>query len=868
MALNPLDRIARDVAEVKRQLAGRSQINHSSLENTAIPVYDEDGTERLRIGAQDDGTHAVKYVQGPPPPRPTAPVVSVDGPVVRVRWDGELMGGHTPEDFARIDVHFAHDSDNIEAPAAVRANLATAAGSEATLMATQTGVYRVGLVAMSQSRARSEMSETVEVEVQVVDLATAIETAAQSANGKNTVTYSERSPEPTDEGAEGDTWWVNEVRPRDPEDPAAGAVIAITEQWQHTGSVWVQVEMAHEVIASVDLGRATVGFLHGERIEAGTIDTPQLAFGAATGDVIAVDALNFKRAVGLELSAPAIKLGDAVEITEEHGIRQYGPDGALNVDLPSDGSPASVRGDFSARRLTAQHMQLSGGMAVAASAEVVLDPGVTAPAAAPQVSAYWPRVTLPPLTNQEQAAGIAWGEGHWWRLVTTSVPFADGGRDRIEKIDLDGALVSEFTTSQRGAEGFTYLNGELYVLVTNVIVPVGSTVDIVNMVLVYGSDGTYKRRWEAGGYLVGSYGTRSPHRAGIGNDGTNVVIAQCDRDGFLNYWRRSPDTGGLISTHNTGRPVRSDLAGVYIGSADLGAQKLVIAKRLGGEGSLKQFAVYDQPEHSYNGDLSWYTPNREAPAGLAYDGTNFWSLTGAGNLVRYSRREGTRVVGDDSGNWWLAASWRDDPAESLVGPAQRFTWPHRAELLVTVPDIPQGVTGVAFFAARQTSEPVRTDLHWVAEINQAARTVIIPSMSGTWSTDRAPVSVPSFTDQQPGEIRSALGNFQVDGLGAGTWGPLTFHDDGTMTGLPKVAAGYAAMTNQVAGQTTSMVVTLPAGLFTSAPSIQVTAATSVPYTTVRGVTASNASTDSFTLYVNRTNTTNTGVYWFAIDRTV
>ena len=865
MALNPLDHIVRDLAELKRQVAGRSQLNHSSLENTAIPVYDDEGQERLRIGAQDDGTHSVKYVQGPPPPRPTPPVVSVDGPVVRVRWDGELMGGHIPEDFSRIDVHFALASDDIEDPLAVRANLATAAGSEATLMATQTGTYRVGLVAMSQSRARSEMSETVEVEVQVVDLATAIESAAQSANGKNTVTYSSRSPEPTDEGAEGDTWWVNEVRPRDPEDPAAGVVIAITEQWQHTGGVWVQVEMAHEVIASVDLGRATVGFLHGERIEAGSIDTPQLAFGAATGDVLAVDALNFKRAVGLELSAPSIRLGDAVEITEEHGIRQFGPDGALNVDLPSDGSPAALRGDFSARRLTAQHMQLSSDMAVAASAEVVLDPGVTAPAAAPQVSAHWPRVTLPPLTDQEQAVGIARGEGHWWRLVTTSVPFADGGRDRIEKIDLNGALVSEFTTSQRGAGGFTYLNGELFVLVPNMVVPVGTTVTIVNMVLVYGVDGTYQRRWEAGGYVLGSFGTNSPHRPGIGNDGTNVVIAQCDKDGVLNYWRRSPSTGALVSGHNTGDKFNADVRGLYIGSADFGGQKLLVAKQTPAGSTYRQLVVYDLPGHGYNSGLSWRTPNREAPAGLAYDGTFFWSLTGDGSLVRYSRREGTaKVVGDDSGDWWLAASWRDNPAESLVGPAQRFTWPHRSELLVTVPDIPQGVTGVAFFAARQTSEPVRTDLHWVAEINEAARTVIIPSVSSTWSNDRAPVSTPSFTDQQPGEIRSALGNFRVDGLGAGTWGPLTFHEDGSMTG--PYAAGIATV-EAVANTPTRTTVTFPAGRFQQVPTTVATPFSGVPGTVVQGVSISSVSSTSVDVVLTRTNSVTTSVYWVAVERT-
>src|SRR5690606_3709464 len=159
--------------------------------------------------------------------------------------------------------------------------------------------------------------------------------------------------------------------------------------------------------------------------------------------------------------------------------------------------------------------------------------------------------------------------------------------------------------------------------------------------------------------------------------------------GELTYRTYSPADGQLIQRYDTGRPVSSDVTGVFIGSADFGGQKLLVAKRTPAGSTTRQLAVYDLPGHGFNTGLSWYTPNREAPAGLAYDGTFFWSLNGAGNLVRYSRREGTRVVGDDSGNWWLAASWRNNPAESLAGPAQRFTWPHRSELLVTVPDIPQ-----------------------------------------------------------------------------------------------------------------------------------------------------------------------------------
>lgn len=1299
--LNPLDRLVRDVDNLKKQVAGRSQLNHSSLENTSIPVYDGDGTERLRIGAQDDGTHAVVYVQGPPPPRPTAPIVSVDGPVVRVRWDGELMGGHIPEDFARIDVHFALASDDLEDPSAVRASLATAAESEATLMATQTGTYRVGLVAVSQSRARSEMSETVEVGVTLVDLAGALDAVVENARGGSNY-YSPEPPSGTDHDADRDLWfdtsededgltrytphrwdgqeWVSlgdervqaikdaqaefeqstsqaltdvqeaaseaqsaadaaadaagealstaetardeaeskanaaqaaaeahadavaeaerlaaiaaasddatakaaaaeaaaiaaaaldakekadaaqaaaeakaqaaqdaadaaqssadDARSRadaahsaagSAQDAADAAMQAATHnaknmwstespsgtaprgtiwfkidpvtknvvgQWQQTagsdtsfGSNWekrsltdalfdnidagkigtgyldvakliragaiqadklliggdrnllpngdlgagntamwpdgavyatedpppghnryvdwgvstrtarlttfgrfpvtlgdeIVVELwikadkpgsrvfieardqdgahiaagqsgnwspegwvngssqypvgsavvptewtlwrsrlkitnpdttevylggfyqnhsagdirdAHlftsgirlfkrvgatliengaittekiaagaitaesGVIGSLDAGKITVGEMNGARIEAGSIESEQLAFGAATGDVLSADALNFKRGVGLDLVSSSFRAGDAVEITEEYGFRQFGPDGALNVDFPSDGSPASVRGDFSARRLSAQQLQLTGATTVGSGADVVIESGVTAPAAAPQVTPYWGRITMPPLTDREQAVGIAWGEGHWWRLVTTSVPLAEGGRTRIEKISPDGQLVDTVTTTYRtNANGITYLNGELYVLAAALSVSGdGTTPTRPRMVVVYGTDGVERRRWEYEYYGSGTY------EPGIGTNGTDIVTGQClAQSGELRLRRFSP-TGALLETLDTGRPVRSDIGGVYIGPADFGTQKLVVAKKLPSGSRLKQITTYDMPGSNYSEDLSWYTPNRETPVALAWDGTHFWSLTSGGGLVRYASRQGTaRVIGDDSPDWWLAASWRDSPAESMVGPAARFAWPHRSELLVTVPDIPKGVTGVAFFVARQDEEPVRTDLHWAAEINQAARTVIIPYLPSNWGGLRPPVGVSSFTDQQPGELRSALGNFRVDGMGAGAWGPLTFHQDGTMTGIPAVASGSVVIYPTSAGATTAVTVTLPAGRFTQPP-IVVASAHAGSLSQIEGVSAFNTTAATVDLYLRRTSTTGTTVNWIAMER--
>lgn len=820
MALNPLDRLVRDVDNLKKQVAGRSQINHSSLENTAIPVYDGDGTERLRIGAQDDGTHAVVYVQGPPPPRPTAPIVSVDGPVVRVRWDGQLMGGHIPEDFARIDVHFALASDDIEDPSAVRANLATAAGSEATLMATQTGTYRVGLVAMSQSRARSEMSETIEVEVQVVDLATAIETAAQSANGKNTVTYSERSPEPTDEGAEGDTWWVNEVRPRDPEDPASGVVIAIIEQWQHAGDVWVQVEMAHEVIASVDLGRATVGFLHGERIEAGTIDTDQLVFGAATGEVLSADALNFKTARGLDIVSSSFRAGDAVEITEDFGIRQFGPDGALNVSLPSNGSEAQFRGDLSARTLTATgRMAIQGPGAVASGGVLELESGVVPPISPPNVNMTWGRTRFPALADEESASGLAWGDGHWWRGVQTTYNGPDATA-RIEKITTDGVLVSSFPVEFRSTiYGITILDDIIYVLGWPRGFGGGD-----RYVIGYNYDGVEQTRWVYPNYGTGTW------KPGIGTWGSNILIGQSWANGDFTYRIYRPHDGYRISQRDTGRKVYSDIVNLDIRQFDhedrgSGSSRLIVAcKRSGEEG--RQFISYSNTTTiQHYPDEAWYAADMAPIMGAAWDGERFYSLSQNGDLATYESPAGGRFAGDNEDDWWLASVWSDEAGNQLTpaGPAQRFRYLHRARIRHSVSDVPDGVGRIRFYLAKTEGVPQRTDLRWVSHIEATVTTSWTGTIGDDWQTGANPPASNTFATDAPGEIRSAIGGFRVDGAGAGEWGSFNFHGDGSVTGKGTVVTGRVQHTRiEAGGNEEDVTVTFPVGRFTSPPTVQVT----------------------------------------------
>lgn len=1055
------DKLAREIRELRREVRSGSQANqaaHTSIENSSIPVKDENGDVRLRIGAQDDGTHAVQYVQGPPPPRPTAPVVSVDGPVVRVRWDGTLLGGHIPEDFARIDVHFALASDDLEDQGAVKGNLATVAGNETVLAATQTGTYRVGLVAVSQSRARSEMSDTVEVDVTLVGMGDAIEAVADSANGKNKVTWSSEAPTPDDEGIAGDTWFVGEVgRPDDiieainlavnpsftslrsmsgvgnitsgggatlsivdewassgetslkisggsqlwtaaypfgssqadlnqavgktytvaadfylpeqqtggidsnarelqityrnssnaevarafyakaPNEPGehrvavTGSIPAdarswgirivngsmvtpmyvdsitieegasastyfdgdtpdggseneshyrwtgephqstsekylpaldigdddkwnVTEQYQHTGTEWVRIELSHRVFSTVDLAKATVGYLNGQRIEAGTVDTPQLSFGAATGDILSTDALNFKTARGMEIVGSTFRAGDAVEITEDFGIRQFGPDGALNVSLPSDGSPAEFRGDLSARTLTATgRMSVQGPGAIAAGGVLELESGVVPPVAGPQLTNIWDRVDLPALEPNERARGVTFAAGHWWRFIDVESQVALA---RFEKITPAGELVDTFPFANQfwPWNGATSIGDELFVLGTKVG-PGWSK----RFVQVYSTSGTFKREWE---YL--SYGTGT-YQPGIGSWGQNIVIAQCWASGEMSFRAYDPADGYQVSKHDTGDMFRAGVAGVYIGAADLGAVKVVVAKQSGGQGA-RQLTVFDSGSlYSYRPDMSWYSAGFEAPTGMVWDGTRFYTLHQDGSLYAYEPLVEGQFVGDDETDWWGAVAWAstDGTQVTPVGPATRFRYLRRSIIRRQNGEVPEGVERARFYLAKKSTPPAREDLHYVTHSDNPTMWSRVRRINDNWDTFATPVTNNTFITDNPGELRSAIGTFRVDGSGAGEWGPLAFHADGSMTGIPKVASGNALMTTQVANETSSMTVTLPVGMFQSTPVIVASSNTSVPFTTVRGVSVGNVTAESFNVYVNRTNTTNTQVAWIA-----
>jgi len=93
----------------------------------------------------------------------------------------------------------------------------------------------------------------------------AANTAVQTANGKNKVTYSLSGPGTTSNTA-GDIWWQY------------NASNIITGQWTGLGGTsWQANTIGNAVVANLDAGKITTGFLDGARINAGTITATMIA---------------------------------------------------------------------------------------------------------------------------------------------------------------------------------------------------------------------------------------------------------------------------------------------------------------------------------------------------------------------------------------------------------------------------------------------------------------------------------------------------------------------------------------------------------------------------------------------------------------
>ena len=814
MSSYEIRRLAQELARQGRivdDLATKPQLAYSSIEAGSVRSYDEEGNLRLVVGEQGDGTQSITVVDGPPPASPSRPSVAVDGPIITTVWDGELAGvEELPKDFQHIEVHVTPVPG--DGTVLGVSTIEGRDGGQATVAVSQSGSYEVALVAVSQAGKRSVPSEAVTVEVTLVDIDGALKLVKESADGKNRLTWDPAQPPAQYEGAPGDTWFQTS------DDGIVG-------QWRWTGAVWESQALTHEVIASIDLGKATVGELDGGRIEASTIGADQIAAGAIDGKIITGATVQTARS------------GRRVVMTEA-GISAFDDSGAEQVRISAGES--FFRGDLEADRLTSRgRAQFEGETTIAPNAVLRLSGGVQAPVSPPQLTPYWYQFEAPTDTpgtsNPIYAYGLASRGGSFFTFIGED---KTADHNRVIQFDIFGNLQNEFKTKGTfWAQGGLAAVGDRLYLLGRYEPP-----NYKFWVHVYTLDGKFVKEWEY--KEVGwSKTNKLGYTPGIGStDDGNLVIAHCYDTGQMMYRHYSVD-GQLLEAYPApdDDKTRSNIAGAVSGKYDrnTSAPACTIAKT-----SNNTMLSFDLSGSFLPGETFAAPPGGQVAGLCVGPGGKFFTISRQGRVTRHEKSS------QGGGKWWASFAWLDNGASpnfrtDLSDPIAVPSWPARAGLRAIIPggDIPDGAGSVALFMVKSESRPDRREMREYRQnyyLDSGVMTVEVGI--NPLSSFGAPLGEAALVNTFPQSGNSLLEAssklFQVRSDGSGRWGSLTFTSTGEVQGLPKVpkvASGWVSVAlpgNNAVGTTT---VTLPAGLFGTAPNVALSGTTTDPRTQVYSV---------------------------------
>ncbi len=205
--MNAYQQLAAELVQTRRMATASSHLRHSSLEDGSVPEY-HSGVLTSVWGTQWDGAGGVVRYNGPVPPRPSAPTVTVVPGALLIEvlgtfYDGPLVGA--PSDFKQFEVFVSTSSTPVLDREVYRGAVSSARGGQVRVDLDYGETYYAWVATRSDPGNFSEPSPVAGPFV--IPKATSADLDIPDLGG-NTIFYGAATPTATKAG---DVWtkWVN-----------------------------------------------------------------------------------------------------------------------------------------------------------------------------------------------------------------------------------------------------------------------------------------------------------------------------------------------------------------------------------------------------------------------------------------------------------------------------------------------------------------------------------------------------------------------------------------------------------------------------------------------------------------------------------
>lgn len=683
--------LARRVVELERARLGAKQPNlgFSTIDGGAIQAINEDDALTMIIGQQFDGTNTAAVVTGPTPPTPTVPFITEAIGVLRIYWDGTWDDDAVaPMDFSRVLIYAQPSSEYIGPDplnqALIVGQISSATGGEITAALPEDVEHVIYLVAWTQAGKHSAASDvalgtplalpdptgptdppTASPELTVTGLTASILLSAEPVDPTTEIIYQMSTDYDPDTGI---GTWVD--LPRTPTRDQIYSVSTLVDGFSPLApevTYWFRTLATNAIDPAPTYSTPKAGVLDLEAVEfaADAVFTARLDSPLVVTNRIQVGSGYWDPS---ELYLPAA----------DGTITQLGGEGN-RFDGHITGRSADFKDNTNLYKKTVIH-----GTARAAD-------GIDNPTSPPGLSRSWDSY-FTELAENEPFVGTSAGMTQNVTEPTQWVVVHDFFGSEIRSVVKDTGVVNPFlfpSFSNFFPYGIVSIGSNYYLLGRD------STRSDRIFVYVLNSSFTKTGEWE---YSPGGK-TRRPT---IGSDAAgNVVIAQC----FNSDHPTQSNKIGVFSFTTAGVPTATgtigsssvvcqwtagtDLGGLYVGSADFGGARIVIATRTGAA-AIRAFNTSGTTDVTHN----WTRAGGQDINGLVRDSTTglFSSYDALSRIWKYTARPVDQAV--DAAYTNYDGNSTGGFHETMISDISTFTWPARTRLEISMPPAPEvGVVG-------------------------------------------------------------------------------------------------------------------------------------------------------------------------------